>query len=167
MNFSIETTTPADVPSLLELIRELARFERLEHEVQATADSLHESLFGSLRAAARNWPAMPSISLPSPASSDGSDCGWTIFMCGQPIAAGVWAGPCWSGWLTSARSAAVAVSNGAHYAGMRTRFSSIKVSAPASLMNGSYSAWRAQPSEVWPGRRSRGPHELADANTAT
>jgi GNAT superfamily N-acetyltransferase len=47
MNFSIETTTPADVPSLLELIRELARFERLEHEVQATADSLHESLFGS------------------------------------------------------------------------------------------------------------------------
>jgi GNAT superfamily N-acetyltransferase len=47
MNFSIETTTPADVPSLLELIRELARFERLEHEVQATEGSLHDSLFGS------------------------------------------------------------------------------------------------------------------------
>jgi GNAT superfamily N-acetyltransferase len=47
MNFSIETATPADVPPLLELIRELARFERLEHEVQATADSLRESLFGS------------------------------------------------------------------------------------------------------------------------
>jgi GNAT superfamily N-acetyltransferase len=46
MKFSIETTTPADVPSLLDLIRELARFEHLEHEVQATADSLHESLFG-------------------------------------------------------------------------------------------------------------------------
>ena len=47
MKFSIETTTPADVPSLLDLIRELARFEHLEHEVQATGDSLHESLFGS------------------------------------------------------------------------------------------------------------------------
>ena len=47
MNISIETTTPADVPSLLELILELARFERLEHEVQATVESLHESLFGS------------------------------------------------------------------------------------------------------------------------
>jgi hypothetical protein len=47
MNFTIETTAPADVPSLLELIRELARFERLEREVQATVESLHESLFGS------------------------------------------------------------------------------------------------------------------------
>jgi GNAT superfamily N-acetyltransferase len=47
MNFSIETAAPADVPSLLELIRELARFEHLEHEVKATADSLHVSLFGS------------------------------------------------------------------------------------------------------------------------
>ena len=47
MNFTINTATPADVPSLLEMIRELARFERLEHEVQATVESLHESLFGS------------------------------------------------------------------------------------------------------------------------
>jgi GNAT superfamily N-acetyltransferase len=47
MNFTINTATPEDVPSLLELIRELARFERLEHEVQATVESLHESLFGS------------------------------------------------------------------------------------------------------------------------
>ena len=47
MSLTINATTPADVPSLLELIRELARFERLEHEVQATAGSLHESLFGS------------------------------------------------------------------------------------------------------------------------
>ncbi len=47
MSLTINTATPADVPSLLELIRELARFERLEHEVQATASSLRESLFGS------------------------------------------------------------------------------------------------------------------------
>ena len=35
-----------EVPSLLELIRELAQFERLEHEVVATVESLTESLFG-------------------------------------------------------------------------------------------------------------------------
>lgn len=32
---------------MLELIRELARFERLEHEVEATVESLTESLFGN------------------------------------------------------------------------------------------------------------------------
>jgi GNAT superfamily N-acetyltransferase len=46
MNFAIQEATPSDVPALLRLIRELARFERLEHEVQATADSLRNSLFG-------------------------------------------------------------------------------------------------------------------------
>jgi GNAT superfamily N-acetyltransferase len=47
MKFTIQTAAPAEVPALLQLIRELARFERLEHEAQATADSLDESLFGS------------------------------------------------------------------------------------------------------------------------
>jgi GNAT superfamily N-acetyltransferase len=46
MNFAINCASPEDLPSLLDLIRELARFERLEHEVQATVKSLHESLFG-------------------------------------------------------------------------------------------------------------------------
>jgi GNAT superfamily N-acetyltransferase len=39
--------TPADVPLLLELIRELAEFEQLLHAVDATADSLREALFGA------------------------------------------------------------------------------------------------------------------------
>ena len=43
---TIRKATPADIPDLLDLIRELAQFERLEHEVQATAESLREALFG-------------------------------------------------------------------------------------------------------------------------
>jgi hypothetical protein len=51
MNFTIKPVTIHDVPELLELIRELARFERLEKEVEATADSLSEAFFGSHPAA--------------------------------------------------------------------------------------------------------------------
>ena len=46
MGFQIVPLGSSDLPILLELIRELARFERLEHEVQATVESLTESLFG-------------------------------------------------------------------------------------------------------------------------
>ena len=40
-----------EVPGLLELIRELARFEKLEHEVEATEGGLEKSLFGAQPAA--------------------------------------------------------------------------------------------------------------------
>jgi len=46
MEFSTGQIKPDEVPGLLELIRELARFEKLEHEVEATVGSLTESLFG-------------------------------------------------------------------------------------------------------------------------
>jgi GNAT superfamily N-acetyltransferase len=46
MEFSIKQLTPDEVPGLLELIRELARFEKLEHEIEATVESLTDSLFG-------------------------------------------------------------------------------------------------------------------------
>lgn len=46
MEFAINRITRDEVPSLLELIRELARFEKLEHEVEATPESLSDSLFG-------------------------------------------------------------------------------------------------------------------------
>ncbi len=42
----IREATPADVPLILSLIRELARYEKLEHSVVATEDILRESLFG-------------------------------------------------------------------------------------------------------------------------
>jgi hypothetical protein len=51
MAATINAITPSEIPALLELIRELARFERLEHEMEATTESLHESLFGQHPAA--------------------------------------------------------------------------------------------------------------------
>ena len=45
-SFVISPILPAEIPGLLTLIGELARFERLEHEVQATVQSLHDSFFG-------------------------------------------------------------------------------------------------------------------------
>ena len=51
MDIAIAPVTPAEVPTLLELIRELARFEKLEHEVEATVESLNRSLFGPQPAA--------------------------------------------------------------------------------------------------------------------
>lgn len=47
MEFTIKEITHDELSGLLELIRELARFERLEHEVEATVESLTESLFGN------------------------------------------------------------------------------------------------------------------------
>jgi GNAT superfamily N-acetyltransferase len=46
MEFSTHQISRSEVSALLELIRELARFERLEHEVVATVETLTESLFG-------------------------------------------------------------------------------------------------------------------------
>jgi GNAT superfamily N-acetyltransferase len=46
MDMTIAQVTPAEVPALLELIRELAQFEHLEHELQATVESLNKSFFG-------------------------------------------------------------------------------------------------------------------------
>jgi GNAT superfamily N-acetyltransferase len=42
----IRTATDGDVPVLLSLIRELAEYERLLHQVVATEEGLRESLFG-------------------------------------------------------------------------------------------------------------------------
>lgn len=44
--FTITPATAADVPTILHLIRSLAEYERLSHEVVATEDSLHAALFG-------------------------------------------------------------------------------------------------------------------------
>jgi GNAT superfamily N-acetyltransferase len=46
MDDLIDQATPDEVPALLELIRELARFEDLEHEVESTVESLRKALFG-------------------------------------------------------------------------------------------------------------------------
>jgi GNAT superfamily N-acetyltransferase len=46
MQFTIEPVTRGELPVLLELIRELARFEKLEHEVESTVPLLEKSFFG-------------------------------------------------------------------------------------------------------------------------
>ena len=48
---TIRAAQPADVPILLQLIRELAEYERLAHQVVATESDLAESLFGPQPAA--------------------------------------------------------------------------------------------------------------------
>lgn len=47
MRTEITPLAPAEIPGLLSLIRELARFERLEHEMEATEESLRTSFFGA------------------------------------------------------------------------------------------------------------------------
>jgi GNAT superfamily N-acetyltransferase len=43
----IRPATPDDVPLILQLIRELAEYERLAHEVSATEEQLRATLFGA------------------------------------------------------------------------------------------------------------------------
>ncbi|MBC7983544.1 MAG: GNAT family N-acetyltransferase [Candidatus Obscuribacterales bacterium] len=45
--FRIEPATPADIPDIVALIRELAEFERLVDQFVATEPRLHDSLFGA------------------------------------------------------------------------------------------------------------------------
>jgi len=45
-DFAIRSAGPADVPVILSLIRDLAEYERLSHEVEATEDVLRRNLFG-------------------------------------------------------------------------------------------------------------------------
>jgi GNAT superfamily N-acetyltransferase len=47
----VRPASSADVPLLLELFRELAQYERLEHELRATEQLLSEALFGDHPAA--------------------------------------------------------------------------------------------------------------------
>lgn len=43
---AVRPATPADVPFILALIRELAEYERAPQEARATPDLLHDALFG-------------------------------------------------------------------------------------------------------------------------
>jgi GNAT superfamily N-acetyltransferase len=43
----IRAACPEDVPAIAGLVRELARYERLEHQVVGSADDLREHLFGA------------------------------------------------------------------------------------------------------------------------
>lgn len=45
-NFTLKPATESDVPMILWFIKSLAQYEKLLHEVVATEETLHESLFG-------------------------------------------------------------------------------------------------------------------------
>lgn len=45
-SLTLRPATAADVPQLLAMIKALAVYEKLEHQVVATAESLHQHLFG-------------------------------------------------------------------------------------------------------------------------
>jgi len=47
--FAIRSAAEADVPLILQFIRDLAEYERLSHKVVATEEKLRRSLFGSPR----------------------------------------------------------------------------------------------------------------------
>ncbi|MEU7517066.1 MULTISPECIES: GNAT family N-acetyltransferase [unclassified Streptomyces] len=47
----IRTATPADVPAVFAMIRDLAEYEKALHEVRTTPEQLHEALFGDRPAA--------------------------------------------------------------------------------------------------------------------
>jgi GNAT superfamily N-acetyltransferase len=47
----IRTATPADVPVIRSMIRELAEYEKVVHEARASEEQLHEALFGDRPAA--------------------------------------------------------------------------------------------------------------------
>jgi GNAT superfamily N-acetyltransferase len=47
----IRAAAPSDVPVLLALVRELAAYEKLEHQVEGREDDLHQHLFGDPRRA--------------------------------------------------------------------------------------------------------------------
>ncbi len=46
MEITIKPIEPGDITELLEMMKDLARFERLEREVEATPEALHRSFFG-------------------------------------------------------------------------------------------------------------------------
>ena len=67
-DFTIRSAQEADAGILLELIRELAEYERLLHAVVATEESLRQSLFGERRCAEALI-----------AESDGGPAGFALF----------------------------------------------------------------------------------------
>jgi GNAT superfamily N-acetyltransferase len=51
MKLRIEPATEHDLPVIVHLVRQLARYEKLEHAMLATQDDFREALFGPQRAA--------------------------------------------------------------------------------------------------------------------
>jgi GNAT superfamily N-acetyltransferase len=68
MALSIDPATPEDVPLILDLIRELAEYEKEPDSAQATADQIQRALFGER-------PAAEAVI----ARVDGEAAGWALW----------------------------------------------------------------------------------------
>lgn len=64
-NFAIVQATPGDIDTILYFIRELAKFEKLEHEVLATPELLSSALFSNPPAAEVVFLEISSENLPA------------------------------------------------------------------------------------------------------
>lgn len=71
-NIQIRDATKDDVPAIIGFIRELAIYEKLEHEMKATPDILSESLFPSN-------PKSRLVAEAVVASFEGKDVGFALF----------------------------------------------------------------------------------------
>jgi GNAT superfamily N-acetyltransferase len=68
MALSLDPATPADVPLILDLIRELAEYEHEPESARATPEQIHDALFGE-------HPAAEAVI----ARIDGETAGWALW----------------------------------------------------------------------------------------
>lgn len=76
MPCTLRSATAADVPLILSLIRDLATYEKLLHEVVATEDSLRRTLFGDKLAG--DDPVAPAAHVVI-AEEDGQPAGFALY----------------------------------------------------------------------------------------
>lgn len=165
-----------DIPVILELIKELAEYEKLAHEVTATEERLQNALFGSR-------PFAEAVMADYKGESVGfalyfhnfstflgrRDSTWRISMYVLTPEGRESVGPCWSIWLNLRGSETAAGWNGPFWIGTSPRSSFTEHSMRHRWMNGRYCAsaakgsmssrpkliprvqfWCPGPPETWP-----------------
>jgi hypothetical protein len=107
-NFKIRDATVADIPIILQLIRDLATYERAPDDVVATEKGLHEVLFGA-EPAAKVVIAFENTEpigfavffLISPPGLVAPVFTWKICLSNRRCAVAVTVAPCWCIWQRS------------------------------------------------------------------
>ena len=139
--FSFRFATPADVPAVLDLIRQLAAYEHAADEVRATPEILTTWLFDKQAA-----EALLAV------SEDGTVVGMAVFFqnfstrtgkggpCGRTVGAPAWAGRSWRSSRASAASAVGSGSTGPAWTGTNRVCASTRGSAPTAWTSGCITA---------------------------
>ena len=120
----IRTTTEADLPIILQLIRDLAEYEREPEAVVATEPGLRKVLFGSNRSAEVLLALEETEPVGFAVSSTIFRRGWggrafisRIFSSNRRSAGKDMVAPCWNGWRKLRRNGAAAGWNGRSWIG--------------------------------------------------